>query len=72
MHLAELGAPLLGDLPYGGRIVSPNRLIPRVALHARVLGFRHPDGRLLSFEVEPPADFASAVEALRRGSTWRA
>jgi 23S rRNA pseudouridine1911/1915/1917 synthase len=39
----------------------------RHALHARRLGFRHPvDGRPLTFEADPPPDFAALVERLRR------
>ena len=41
----------------------------RQALHALVLGFDHPvTGQALHFECEPPADFASALVALRRWS----
>jgi len=38
LHLAHLGFPILGDDLYGGARFS------RLALHAQVLGFRHPDG----------------------------
>lgn len=42
----------------------------RQALHARVLGFEHPVTRqALYFESEPPADFATALGALR---SWAA
>ena len=40
IHLAEAGHALLGDGLYGGQGVE--RLFPRVALHAAVLGFTHP------------------------------
>ena len=44
VHLASLGHPILGDPTYGGRkVCSVNSLeVPRVMLHARTLGFRHP------------------------------
>ncbi|MEO6418230.1 MAG: RluA family pseudouridine synthase, partial [Polyangiaceae bacterium] len=39
------------------------------ALHARVLGFVHPtSGKRLHFEAPPPADFLSALTALRPAS----
>jgi 23S rRNA pseudouridine1911/1915/1917 synthase len=38
----------------------------RQALHAAVLGFKHPvTGKALRFEAEPPDDFRSALGALR-------
>jgi 23S rRNA pseudouridine1911/1915/1917 synthase len=41
-------------------------VLARQALHARKLGFRHPKtGKWLEFTSEPPADFATALEALR-------
>jgi 23S rRNA pseudouridine1911/1915/1917 synthase len=66
MHLAEKGAPILGDTMYGGERAN-TRLIDRQALHAQVLGFVHPDGRQLRFEAAPPPDFQQALELLRAG-----
>jgi 23S rRNA pseudouridine1911/1915/1917 synthase len=38
----------------------------RHALHAELLGFRHPkSGEILRFVAPPPADFETALEALR-------
>jgi len=71
VHLAEHHAPILGDPVYGGRNTSRSRLIDRQALHAQVLGFTHPDGRRLRFERDVPADLGDALEALRRGASWR-
>jgi 23S rRNA pseudouridine1911/1915/1917 synthase len=64
-HLAELGAPLLGDPRYGG----PRRLgevaIPRVMLHALRLAIRHPaTGERLELAAPPPEDFRAVQEAL--------
>jgi 23S rRNA pseudouridine1911/1915/1917 synthase len=64
------GHTLVGEKRY---VFGPEELrpiaFPRQALHARVLGFRHPsDGRALRFEAPPPADFAELLERLRRGS----
>ena len=66
VHLAEAAAPLIGDEMYGGRR-AVSKLIARQALHARTLGFVHPDGRALQFETEPPEDFTTALQALRSG-----
>lgn len=71
MHCAEAGMPIFADPLYGGKSVASTSLINRTALHARVLGFRHPDGQDLYFESTLPQDFANAVEKLRNGASWR-
>ena len=71
VHLSEAGAPLLGDELYGGRAVARSRLIGRTALHAESLGFAAPDGTWRRFTAAPPADFASALERLEAGQSWR-
>lgn len=71
LHMASLGCPLLGDPVYGKpprdpklRVISEQ--LGRQALHARVLGFVHPQtGKALRFEREPPVDFRRALAALR-------
>ena len=75
-HLRHIGHPLFSDAPYGGdRILKGTtfskyrafvencfRLLPRQALHAAVLGFRHPATRQwLHFEAPMPADMAAVV-----------
>jgi 23S rRNA pseudouridine1911/1915/1917 synthase len=65
VHLAHLGAPLLGDARYGG----PRRVgeveIPRVMLHARRLEIRHPvTGAAMVFEAAIPDDFATVEREL--------
>jgi 23S rRNA pseudouridine1911/1915/1917 synthase len=71
VHLASIGHPLLGDPLYGR---TPPRLRPlllrngfsRQALHAAVLGFRHPlGGASLRFESKLPADLAGLLVDLR-------
>jgi len=57
IHLASLGAPIVGDPEYGGPAAE------RMCLHAEVLGFVHPDGRALRFERAPDADFWRAADA---------
>ena len=61
------GHTLVGERRY---TFGPETLRPivfgRQALHARVLGFRHPaDGRLLRFEAPPPPDFVELLARLR-------
>ena len=64
VHMASVGAPLLGDPVYGsGAAAIPVRTIleeldfTRQALHAAILGFVHPvTGKTLRFETTPPAD----------------
>jgi 23S rRNA pseudouridine1911/1915/1917 synthase len=64
VHLASKGAPCLGDPVYGSGVpAEPVRRaiaeagLKRQALHAAVLGFRHPTtGEMLRFESPPPAD----------------
>ncbi len=72
VHLAEqLGTPVLGDPTYGGRPKIPllaelATQLGRQALHARRLGFSHPEtGEPLRFESELPADLERALRALR-------
>ncbi|WP_332653413.1 RluA family pseudouridine synthase [Brevundimonas sp.] len=71
VHLASKGAPILGDATYGSgspaaavRAAIAEAGLARQALHASVLGFRHPvTGAELRFETAPPADM-SALERL--------
>lgn len=73
VHLAEDGYPLLSDSLYGRLGKDPllkraEAQCPRQALHARCLGFTHPyTQEKLYFEAEPPDDFQSALEVLRKG-----
>ena len=70
VHLASKGAPLLGDPLYGAgppapavRAIIDKLALKRQALHAAVLGFRHPiTGEALRFETPLPPDLA-ALEA---------
>jgi 23S rRNA pseudouridine1911/1915/1917 synthase len=78
-HLAHLGAPLIGDPLYGKqrafKAEGPHaaeaeaavRTFPRQALHAAVLGFKHPvTGYDLRFESPLPEDMESLLVILRR------
>ena len=65
VHLAHLGAPILGDGVYG----KASSLIPRHALHARRLTLPHPrDHQAITFEAQVPADMVAAW--LELGGSW--
>ncbi len=74
VHMAHIGHPLVGDADYAAGFATKARRLPdgasaavealgRQALHAAVLGFRHPlTGETLIFESSPPADMATVLE----------
>jgi 23S rRNA pseudouridine1911/1915/1917 synthase len=75
VHMGELNFPVLGDPVYGGGkrlagIADPQlralvKLLNRQALHARLLGFLHPQsGEYLEFESPLPADIQEIVDYL--------
>ncbi|MEO8811428.1 MAG: RluA family pseudouridine synthase [Caulobacteraceae bacterium] len=74
VHLAHKGAPCLGDPAYGSGPPAPRVVeamaaagLHRQALHARVLGFRHPiTGETLRFDTPLPPDMADLERALQR------
>jgi 23S rRNA pseudouridine1911/1915/1917 synthase len=66
IHLADLGHPVLGDDTHGADVRRFEPRPPRLALHAGVLGFRHPaDGRPVRWESPPPPELAAWIEQLR-------
>ena len=79
VHMTEHGHPLIGDRTYGNPR-SPGRLrgvpaahrdaiaaLPRQALHAVLLGFRHPaTGEYVQFSSDLPADIADLIRLLER------
>lgn len=73
VHMAETGHAVLGDRVYGrppreGMLRDLGERIGRQALHARVLGFRHPvTGETMEFRSEMPADMRVLLEGLRGG-----
>ncbi len=75
-HMKHLGHPLFNDVTYGGDKVLKGtlftkykqfvdncfKIIPRQALHAKTLGFVHPEtGEKMSFDSELPEDFAQVI-----------
>jgi len=80
VHLSNSGHPVFGDETYGGRVphsinLTNNlrsqinnllELMPRQALHAKVLGFVHPRTKeKLFFESELPPDMSNIVSILK-------
>ncbi|HOY07775.1 MAG TPA: RluA family pseudouridine synthase [Saprospiraceae bacterium] len=80
VHLKSIGHTLFGDPRYGGNqilkgtlyskykqfVESNLKLLPRQALHAKVLGFKHPrSGEFLRFESELPKDMETVLERWR-------
>ncbi len=76
-HMTHLGHPLFNDSMYGGDKVIKGttfskykqfvencfKIMPRQALHAKSLGFKHPrSGEWVQFESELPQDFKDVLE----------
>lgn len=61
VHLKAIGHPLVADPRYGG---APALGLSRLALHARAIAIRFPDGTPLRVEAPLPADLAAAVGKL--------
>ena len=71
VHLSAIGCPILGDPTYGGKKVGAvyDVAIPRVMLHAGVLGFLHPmSHQTMNFVAPLPADMEEVVSQLRSRS----
>ncbi len=72
VHLAAIGHPLVGDDVYGRGApagvpdgVPQGLRLGRPALHAALVGFRHPaDGTAMEFEASLPADMSALVARL--------
>ncbi|MBD5233571.1 MAG: RluA family pseudouridine synthase [Bacteroidales bacterium] len=80
VHMRSLGHPLFNDARYGGDKILRGvhsstyqsfinncfALCPRQALHARTLGFRHPEtGEEMFFTAEIPSDMQSLIDKWR-------
>ncbi|MDZ7332401.1 MAG: RluA family pseudouridine synthase [candidate division KSB1 bacterium] len=81
VHLASKGHPVLGDPTYGGRgkqvpkfnqqdqkiALQLLRMMPRQALHAKTLGFVHPEtGQQLLFDSDLPEDIQQVINFLEK------
>jgi 23S rRNA pseudouridine1911/1915/1917 synthase len=68
LHLAGEGHPVLGDCQHGGEVARRHPTPPpRLALHARLLGFTHPvSGQRVRFEAPIPEDLDRWLGELRQ------
>ncbi len=77
VHMAHIGFPIVGDPTYGGRLKPPKGAAPellnflqqfkRQALHARLLGFDHPEtGEYVEWESPLPEDFVQLLTLLEQ------
>jgi len=79
-HFAHLGHPVFGDDTYGGRNIKLSHytthertfaagllsIMPRQALHAKSIGFLHPETKqFIRIEAPLPDDFSLLLESLR-------
>ena len=77
VHMQYIGHPLFNDERYGGDKILKGttfskykqfiencfEIMPRHALHARLLGFEHPTtGEQMTFESQTPADFQAVID----------
>lgn len=69
VHFAEAGHPVIGDPRYEAKRARHRAWShKRIALHAAVLGFRHPvTGAALRFEAPAPKAFTEFYQAVVRG-----
>lgn len=80
-HLKHAGYPLFNDSSYGGDkilkgttfskyrsfVTNCFKILPRQALHAKTLGFRHPEtGEWKQFDTDLPPDFQALLEKWAR------
>jgi 23S rRNA pseudouridine1911/1915/1917 synthase len=81
VHLSSIGKPVFGDPTYGGRQIHYGselpkiksrvqnllNLMPRQALHAKTLGFFHPQKKeMIYFNSELPEDMKLLISELKR------
>lgn len=80
VHLKHIGHTLFNDARYGGEKILKGttftkykqfvdncfKILPRQALHAKTLGFKHPKtGKMMSFTSEIPHDIQECIEKWR-------
>lgn len=81
VHFQHIGHPLFNDFEYGGDQILKGttftkykqfvqncfNILPRQALHAKTLGFKHPENNeFIRFNSELPDDMAQVIEKWRR------
>lgn len=86
VHFKHIGHPLFGDPEYGGDKILKGtifgkykqfvencfQILPRQALHAKTLGFEHPEtGQFIHFDSDLPEDMQSVIEKWNRYTSAR-
>lgn len=86
VHFQYINHPLFNDPEYGGNQILRGttfskyrqfvqncfRILPRQALHAKTLGFKHPStGKEMLFDSELPSDMTEVIEKWRRYTAGR-
>ena len=86
IHLKYAGHPIFNDSEYGGDRILKGTLfskykqfvhncfevLPRQALHAKTLGFKHPStGEYMHFDSDIPEDMSKAIEKWRHYIAYR-
>lgn len=84
-HFKYIGHPIFNDNEYGGDSILKGttftkykqfvnncfKIIPRQALHARYLGFKHPvTGKFIEFNSELPKDMQMVIDKWRKYSQY--
>jgi len=84
VHMQHIGHPIFSDKDYGGNIILKGttfskykqfvtncfKTLPRQALHAKSLAFKHPrTGEYIHFESELPEDMQTVIDKWRTYST---
>lgn len=63
VHMASIGRPVAGDTLYGGKQILG---LHGQCLHAKTIGFIHPDGRYMEFDSPLPPYFVNVLDKLAR------
>ena len=59
VHLSHMGAPIAGDVRYGGALSLDGHAVRRLMLHALSLSFPHPAGGTMTLSAPVPDDMAT-------------
>ena len=62
VHMAYIGKPVAGDDLYGGK---PVKMFEGQCLHAKTIGFIHPNGEYMEFESKLPSYFTGFLNKIK-------
>ena len=69
VHLASIGKPVLNDPVYSSYKAVPD--FNGQCLHARTIGFIHPNGQYMEFKSDLPDYFKNYLDKLERSNWWK-